>query len=119
MKQKGISYCENRNAFSMFSQINRVLVHYGVHNAQWLRQLVHMEELWINAREGVLSGAMGSYSERIISRTSNSSSCGRSTSVPFLAVTFDFLKAGMLRASRKPCSVLVTGLSAPISIQAS
>ncbi len=37
--------------------INRVLKHYGSHNAQWLSQLTHMEDPWIKAREGVPSGA--------------------------------------------------------------
>ena len=37
--------------------IDRVLEHYGSHNAQWLSQLTHMEDPWIKAREGVPSGA--------------------------------------------------------------
>ncbi len=37
--------------------INRVLAHYGQHNAQWLSQLTHMEEPWLNSRDGVPSGA--------------------------------------------------------------
>jgi uncharacterized phage-associated protein len=37
--------------------IDKVLEHYGSHNAQWLSQLTHMEEPWINAREGVPVGA--------------------------------------------------------------
>lgn len=37
--------------------IDRVLEHYGSHNAQWLSQLTHMEAPWIQAREGVPSGA--------------------------------------------------------------
>ena len=37
--------------------INRVLAHYGSHDAQWLSQLTHMEDPWINARKGVPSGA--------------------------------------------------------------
>lgn len=37
--------------------IDKVLAHYGSHNAQWLSQLTHMEDPWITAREGVPSGA--------------------------------------------------------------
>ncbi len=37
--------------------IDRVLEHYGTHNAQWLSQLTHMEAPWLQAREGVPSGA--------------------------------------------------------------
>ena len=37
--------------------IDKVLDHYGSHNAQWLSQLTHMEDPWITAREGVPSGA--------------------------------------------------------------
>lgn len=37
--------------------INHVLEHYGCHNAQWLSQLTHMEDLWILARKGIPSGA--------------------------------------------------------------
>jgi uncharacterized phage-associated protein len=37
--------------------IDKVLEHYGSHNAQWLSQLTHMEEPWLNAREGVPVGA--------------------------------------------------------------
>lgn len=37
--------------------IDRVLEHYGSHDAQWLSQLTHMEEPWMIAREGVPSGA--------------------------------------------------------------
>ena len=37
--------------------IDKVLEHYGGHNAQWLSQLTHMEDPWIKAREGVPSGA--------------------------------------------------------------
>lgn len=37
--------------------IDKVLAHHGSHDAQWLSQLTHMEEPWIKAREGVLSGA--------------------------------------------------------------
>ena len=37
--------------------INRVLEHYGKHDAQWLSQLTHMEDPWIKARTGVPSGA--------------------------------------------------------------
>ena len=36
--------------------IDKVLEHYGGHNAQWLSQLTHMEDPWIKAREGVPSG---------------------------------------------------------------
>lgn len=34
--------------------IDRVVVHYGIHNAQWLSQLTHMEDPWNQARENVL-----------------------------------------------------------------
>lgn len=37
--------------------INRVLEYYGIHDAQWLSQLTHMEEPWILARKGAPSGA--------------------------------------------------------------
>lgn len=37
--------------------INTVLSHYGCHNAQWLSQLTHMEDPWINARKGLRPGA--------------------------------------------------------------
>ena len=37
--------------------INRVIEYYGKYDAQWLSQLTIMEEPWINARKGVLSGA--------------------------------------------------------------
>jgi uncharacterized phage-associated protein len=37
--------------------IDKVLEHYGSHDAQWLSQLTHMEDPWINAREGVPLGA--------------------------------------------------------------
>ena len=36
--------------------INRVLEHYGIHDAQWLSQLTHMEDPWNKAREGVPAG---------------------------------------------------------------
>ena len=36
--------------------IDKVLEHYGEHNAQWLSQLTHMEEPWNNARIGVPAG---------------------------------------------------------------
>lgn len=31
--------------------IDRVLEHYGSHDAQWLSQLTHMEDSWINITE--------------------------------------------------------------------
>ena len=37
--------------------IERVLEHYGGHDAQWLSQLTHMEQPWLLAREGIASGA--------------------------------------------------------------
>ena len=37
--------------------INKVLEHYGCHDAQWLSQLTHMEDPWIKARAGAPSGA--------------------------------------------------------------
>ena len=36
--------------------IDKVLEHYGIHDAQWLSQLTHMEDPWMKAREGVPSG---------------------------------------------------------------
>jgi uncharacterized phage-associated protein len=33
--------------------INTVLDHYGEHDAQWLSQLTHLEDPWIEAREGM------------------------------------------------------------------
>ncbi len=37
--------------------IDRVLDYYGSHDAQWLSQLTHMEDPWIEARDGVPAGA--------------------------------------------------------------
>ena len=37
--------------------IDRVLEHYGGHDAQWLSQLTHMEDPWNMARDGVPPGA--------------------------------------------------------------
>ena len=37
--------------------IRRVVEYYGKHDAQWLSQLTHMEDPWIQARAGVPSGA--------------------------------------------------------------
>ena len=37
--------------------IDRVLEHYGDHNAQWLSQLTHMEDPWNEARVGIPAGA--------------------------------------------------------------
>ena len=37
--------------------IDRVLEHYGSHDAQWLSQLTHMEDPWIKARAGLPRGA--------------------------------------------------------------
>ena len=37
--------------------IDKVLEHYGSHDAQWLSQLTHMEDPWIKARKGVPLGA--------------------------------------------------------------
>ena len=36
--------------------IDRVLEHYGKHDAQWLSQLTHMEDPWKLARRGIPSG---------------------------------------------------------------
>jgi len=36
--------------------INRVLEHYGPHNAQWLSQLTHLEDPWNEARKGIPAG---------------------------------------------------------------
>lgn len=36
--------------------IDRVLAHYGKHDAQWLSQLTHMEDPWIKARAGLPAG---------------------------------------------------------------
>lgn len=36
--------------------ITTVLNHYGSHDAQWLSQLTHMEDPWMEARKGVPSG---------------------------------------------------------------
>lgn len=36
--------------------IEKVIDYYGKHNAQWLSQLTHMEEPWINARKDVPAG---------------------------------------------------------------
>ena len=37
--------------------IGRVLEYYGCHDAQWLSQLTHMEDPWIDARKGIRPGA--------------------------------------------------------------
>ena len=37
--------------------IDKILEHYGEHDAQWLSQLTHMEDPWIDARKGVPLGA--------------------------------------------------------------
>lgn len=37
--------------------INRVIDHYGGHDAQWLSQLTHMEAPWNEARKGIPAGA--------------------------------------------------------------
>lgn len=37
--------------------IDKVVAHYGSHNAQWLSQLTHMEDPWNEARDGVPPGA--------------------------------------------------------------
>ncbi|MCM1376812.1 MAG: DUF4065 domain-containing protein [Muribaculum sp.] len=39
--------------------IDRVLEHYGSHDAQWLSQLTHMEDPWLKARKSVPEGAEG------------------------------------------------------------
>ena len=36
--------------------IDKVLEHYGEHDAQWLSQLTHMEDPWNEARKGIPSG---------------------------------------------------------------
>ncbi len=36
--------------------VERVLKHYGEHDAQWLSQLMHMEDPWIIARKGIPAG---------------------------------------------------------------
>ncbi len=36
--------------------IDKVLEHYGKHDAQWLSQLTHMEDPWIEARNGIPAG---------------------------------------------------------------
>lgn len=47
--------------------INKVLEHYGEHNAQWLSQLTHLEEPWNLARVGIPAGVG---CDRIISKAS-------------------------------------------------
>lgn len=47
--------------------IDKVLEHYGNHNAQWLSQLTHMEDPWNEARVGIPAGAG---CNRIISKES-------------------------------------------------
>lgn len=37
--------------------IDKVLEHYGEHDAQWLSQLTHMEAPWNEARKGIPAGA--------------------------------------------------------------
>ncbi len=49
------------------STIDKVLEHYGDHDAQWLSQLTHMEDPWKDAREGLPCGVG---SERIITKES-------------------------------------------------
>ena len=41
----------------MKKSINKVLEYYGGKNAQWLSQLTHMEDPWIEARDGLPQGA--------------------------------------------------------------
>lgn len=36
--------------------INQILDHYANHDAQWLSQLTHMEDPWLNARKGLPIG---------------------------------------------------------------
>lgn len=47
--------------------INRVLAHYGVHDAQWLSQLTHLEDPWNLARKGV---PMGTGCDHIVTKES-------------------------------------------------
>jgi len=47
---------ENNLTEDQQETIDRVLEHYGAHNAQWLSQLTHMEDPWLLARKGLPSG---------------------------------------------------------------
>jgi uncharacterized phage-associated protein len=47
--------------------IDKVLAHYGKRDAQWLSQLTHMEDPWVQARAGVPAGVG---SNNIISKES-------------------------------------------------
>jgi len=47
--------------------IDKVIEHYGSHDAQWLSQLTHMEEPWREARRGIPDGVGSS---KIISKES-------------------------------------------------
>ena len=38
--------------------VDKVLEFYGIHNAQWLSDLTHSEDPWINARKGVPHGVL-------------------------------------------------------------
>ena len=48
---------ENDLSDNQKDTMDRVLKHYGSHNAQWLSQLTHIEDPWIQARDSVPSGA--------------------------------------------------------------
>lgn len=47
--------------------IDKVLEHYGEHNAQWLSQLTHMEDPWNEARNGI---AVGEKCNQVITKDS-------------------------------------------------
>ena len=58
---------ENDLTVEQKDTIDRVLSHYGDHNAQWLSQLTHMEDPWIQARKNV---PLGVGCDNIISKES-------------------------------------------------
>lgn len=56
-----VSACDETGGIGDLSEnqkdtIEKVLEHYGSHDAQWLSQLTHMEDPWIEARRGIPSG---------------------------------------------------------------
>lgn len=48
---------ENNLTANQKDTINKVIEYYGVHDAQWLSQLTHLESPWNEARIGIPTGA--------------------------------------------------------------
>lgn len=49
-------YCQDDLTVNQKDTVNQVLDHYGLHDAQWLSTLTHMERPWQDARQGVAPG---------------------------------------------------------------